>query len=81
MAEWIQDLAARRTAFREKLEERQTLTIPSEDPDWEGPGQAFPAPAAREKNAILQPPKPQIRPSASFFELAHARDAAREGAD
>jgi hypothetical protein len=43
MADWIRSLAAQRQAFREKVEERQGLTVPSEDPDWEDLGEAFPA--------------------------------------
>ena len=80
-AEWIKDLAAQRQAFREKIEERQALTIPSEDPDWEDLGHAFPSPSTPERDAILQPPKPTITPSAKILELARERDAAPEAAD
>ncbi len=81
LAQWIQDLAAQRKAFCEKLDERQTLKVPSDDPDWEGFGLAFPSPAAPDKDTILQPPKPQITPSAKILQLARERDAAPEAAD
>ena len=81
VAEWIKDLAAQRQAFREKIEERQALTVPSEDPDWEDLGQAFPSPSTPERDAILQPPKPTITPSAKILEPARERNAALEAAD
>ena len=78
MAQWIQELADQRKAFRKKLEERKGLMIPSEDPDREDLGEAFPAQAAPGRDAILQPPKPQIRPSARILEAARQRDASHE---
>ena len=70
MAAWIRDLAAQRQAFREKLEERQALKIPSEDPDFDDTGPAFPAWTPPDRDAILQPPQPQIQPAAKILELA-----------
>ena len=67
MAAWIRDLAAQRQAFRQKIEERQGLMVPSEDPDWSNLGEAFPAWQALGRDAILQPPKPQITPSARIL--------------
>jgi hypothetical protein len=81
MGQWIKDLAAERTTFTDRLAERQSLTIPSEDPDYGDLGQAFPAWPGPGKDAILQPPKPQIRPSAQVVERASARVADREAAD
>jgi hypothetical protein len=81
MAEWIQNLAAQRQAFREKIEERQALTIPSEDQERGHLGQAFPSPGRPEQDAILQPPKPTITPSAKILELAREQTAAPEAAD
>jgi hypothetical protein len=78
---WIRDLAAQRQAFREKIEERQMLTVPSEDRDREHLGHAFPSPVPPERDAILQPPKPTITPSGKILELARERDAAPEAAD
>ena len=81
MAAWIRDLAAQRQAFREKFEERQGLMVPSEDPDWGDLGEAFPAWQAPSRDAILQPPKPQITPSARILQLAQERDTEPEAAD
>jgi len=81
MTEWAKDLAAQRQAFREKIQERQALTIPSEDPDWEDLGHAYPSPTTPERDAILQSPKPTITPSAKILELARGRDATPEAAD
>ena len=52
--------------------------IPAEDPDFEALGQAFPAWAPPGRDAILQPPKPQITPSARVLELTADRDMDRE---
>ena len=81
MAAWIRDLAAQRQAFREKIEERQGLMVPSEDPDWGDLGEAFPAWRAPGRDAILQPPKPQITPSAKILQLAAQPDTEPEAAD
>jgi hypothetical protein len=81
MATWIRDLAAQRQAFREKIEERQGLMVPSEDPDWGDLGEAFPAWQAPSRDTILQPPKPQISPTARILQLAQERDTEPEAAD
>ena len=81
MAAWISDLAAKRQAFREKLEELQGLKVPSEDPDWDDLGDAFPSWNPPGRDAILQPPKPQITPSARILQLAAERDTEPEAAD
>jgi len=78
---WIRDLAAQRQAFREKIEEYQGLMVPSEDPDWGDLGQAFPAWRAPGRDAILQPPKPQLTPSAKILALAAERGIEPEAAD
>jgi hypothetical protein len=80
MAAWIRDLAAQRQAFHEKIEELQGLKVPSEDPDWGDLGEAFPAWQGPGLDAILQPSKPQIVPSAKSLQLAAGRDASPEAA-
>jgi len=75
--QWIKDLAAQRHVFAAKLADRQSLTIPSEDPDHGDLGQAFPPWPAPAKDAILQPPKPEIPPSERILDRApldHDRD-------
>jgi hypothetical protein len=81
MAAWIRDLAAQRRAFREKIEERQGLKVPSEDPDWDDLGDAFPSWKAPGRGAMLQPPKPQIMPSSKILQLAAGHDTSPEAAD
>jgi hypothetical protein len=80
MADWIRDLAAQRQAFREKIDERRGLMVPSEDPDWGDLGEAFPAWRAPGRDAILQTPRPQITPSARILQLAAERDTEPEAA-
>ena len=81
MGQWIKDLAAGHRTFAETLAERQSLTVPSEDPDYGDLGQAFPPWPGPAKDAILQPPKPEIRPSPQVLQRAADRDADREAAD
>jgi hypothetical protein len=81
MAQWVTDLAAQRQAFRDKIDERQALTVPNQDPDYEDLGHAFPAWNPPEKDAILQPPKPEITPAAKIVELAREPETGREAAD
>jgi hypothetical protein len=81
MAAWVSDLAAQRQAFAEKLAERQALRVPSEDPEEHDLGPAFPAWNPPERDAILQPPKPEIRPAAKIMELAREQEAGWEAAD
>ena len=81
MGQWITDLAAARRTFAERLANLQSLTIPSQDPDYGDLGQAFlpwPRPG---RDAILQPPKPEIRPSPYVLERAADRDAGWEAGD
>jgi hypothetical protein len=78
-AAWIRDLAMQRQAFRDEMDERQRLTVPGEDPVRGDLGEAFPAWQASSWDAILQPPKPEITPSARILQLAAERD--REAAD
>jgi hypothetical protein len=81
ISQWIKDLAAQRRAFADRLAERQSLTIPAADPDYEDLGPAFPAWTASPRDAILQPPKPEIRPSTLILERVADRDADWEAAD
>ena len=65
--------------FREELETRQDVIIPNEDPDWEDEGPAWQRWQAQ-SDAILQPPKAEIRPAEDVLEAARERDAEPEGA-
>jgi hypothetical protein len=81
MGQWIKDLAADHQTFADRLAERQSMTLPSEDPDYADLGQAFPPWTERGKDAVLQPPMPEIRPSAQMLERATDRDRDVEAAD
>jgi hypothetical protein len=75
-AAWITGTAEQRAAFRARVEERQGVMVPSEDPDYEPDGEAWPSLPAPDREAILQPPKPDLRPSPSVTERAADREAA-----
>ena len=81
IGQWIKDLAAAHRTFADTLAERQSLTVPSEDPDYGDLGQAFPPWPGPARDAILQPPKPEIRPSPQVLQRAADRDADPEAAD
>jgi len=81
LGQWIAELAAQHDAFAGKLAERQSLMIPAEDPDYEDLGPAFQAWAGPDRDAILQPPKPQIQPSPQILERIRERDLDMEAAE
>ena len=81
LGQWIKDLAAQRRAFAGKLAERQSLMTPAEDPDQENLGPAFPGWTGADRDAILQPPKPQIQPSVRILERITGRDLDVEAAE
>ena len=81
MGQWIKDLAAGHRDFAERLADRQSQTVPSEDPDYGDLGQAFPAWTGPARAAILQPPKPEITPSPRILERAADRNADWKAAD
>ena len=62
-AGWVRQMAQARAAFREQLAERQSLRVPEPDPEYGDQGPAWPALAPRGRDAILQPPVPEM-PSA-----------------
>jgi hypothetical protein len=79
--QWIRDLASGRRTFADRLADRQNMKIPSEDPDYGDLCPVFPARTSREKEPILQPPKPEIPPSPRILERVMDRDADWEAAD
>src|ERR1035441_2253895 len=81
MGQWIEDLAAGHRTFADRLADRQSQRIPSEDPDYGDLGPAFPAWPGPGQDAILQPPKPEIPPSPQVLQRATDRDADYEAAD
>jgi hypothetical protein len=81
LGQWINDLAAGHRAFAATLGERQSLTVPSEDPGYGDLGQAFPPWPGPARGAVLQPPRPEIRPSPQVLRRTADRDADPEAAD
>jgi AAA domain-containing protein len=79
--QWIKDLAAAHRTFAGRLADRLNLLIPSPDPGYGDLGQAFPPWPRPGHDAILQPPKPEIRPSPHVLQHAIDRDAGFEAAD
>ena len=79
--QWMKDLAAGRRTFADRLADRQSLMIPSEDPGYGSLGQAFPSWTGSPKGAILQLPKPEIRPSSRVLERVLDRDADMEAGE
>jgi hypothetical protein len=79
--QWITDLAAQHHVFAEQLAGRQSLMMPAEDPSYGDLGQAFPPWPAPARDAILQPPRPEIQPSPRILQRALDRDLDMEAAD
>ena len=67
---WITELEEQNRAAMAKIEEVQGLRMPNEDPEWEDEGEAWPNELRRERDAILQPPKPEIKPAEPVAERA-----------
>jgi hypothetical protein len=75
--EWITRLAAERRGVLEHLDERKAVLVPSENPDYEYDGEAWPAWRQPDRNAILQPPQPEMRPAPEFAERVVEYEAER----
>ena len=69
----IRDLEIQQQTFRTAMNEHHRPT-PSKDGAWGSLGQASPALSTRWPEAILQPPKPEITPSAQILQLATEHD-------
>jgi hypothetical protein len=65
----IRDLEVQQQAFRIAMNEHRRL-IPNKEMAWGGLGQSSPTLRTRWPDAILQPPKPQITPSAEILQSA-----------
>jgi conjugative relaxase-like TrwC/TraI family protein len=74
MGQWVKDLATERKAFADRLAERQSVRIPAEDPDYGDLGRAFPDWRGPDRDAILQPPRPEIRPAPRVLEAARGQE-------
>jgi hypothetical protein len=58
--QWVTDLDDQIRQVSERIAERAVERIPAEDHEWEDLGAAWPDREAAERDAILQPPKPEI---------------------
>jgi hypothetical protein len=56
-----------------ELDERASQTVPDEDPDYEDITPAWNRITSRDRDAILQPPPPQIRPADKVLDLTRER--------
>ena len=81
MAGQVSELAVQHREFASTRAERQSLAVPAEDPDFEDLGQAFPTWAVPGRDALLQPPKPQIHPSEQVMGRIANRSLDIEAAD
>jgi hypothetical protein len=72
--ELIAQHAAQRREFARLFAERNGPPHPADSPHHADPGAAFPAWSSEVKDAILQPPKPRIEPSARILERVTGRD-------
>jgi hypothetical protein len=59
-SEWVSRLARARPAFREQLADRQSIRVPDPDPEYGDHGLAWPALGLRSRDAIMQPPAPEM---------------------
>ena len=79
--QWINDLAAGHRTFADRLADRQSQMIPSEDPDYGDLGPAFPAWADRARSRSCSRPSPRSRPRRGSLSESMDRDADWEAAD
>ena len=68
--QWIADLTERNQAAAARIDEIRGLMVPSEDHEWEDIGQAWPDELQRQRDAVIQPPKPEIRPAEPVAQAA-----------
>jgi hypothetical protein len=75
----ITDLTGHRRELARQFAERKRQLLSSENSAGHGPW--FPAWTGEARDAILQPPKPQIEPSARILERVTGHDLDLEAAD
>jgi hypothetical protein len=75
MGQWLQDLEAGHAVFAEQLAERHSPTLRATSPAHSDLSLTSPAWQGTSPDAILQPPKPQIPPSARVLERARELQA------
>jgi conjugative relaxase-like TrwC/TraI family protein len=68
---WVKELAERNARAQEKLAEREAVQVPSEDPEAEGFGMAWPNLLDRERDPLLHPAELDMRPSVGVLTAAN----------
>jgi hypothetical protein len=68
---WVKELAERNARAQEKLAEREAVQVPSEDPEAEGLGMAWPELLDRERDPLLHPAELDMRPSVGVLAAAN----------
>ncbi|HEY6791263.1 MAG TPA: hypothetical protein VI365_28535 [Trebonia sp.] len=79
--ELIAELTAQRRELARQHSERNRPMLRAADPDYGDEGRAFPAWTATVTDAIRQPPKPRIEPSARILERVTGHDLDPEAAN
>jgi len=79
IGQWIKDVDARRQEFARQMAERRRLAA-SQDPGRRNQSQFHPGWSGFGAEALLQPPKPEIRPSELVLERTRERQAGIEAA-
>jgi hypothetical protein len=79
--QWVTELAERNRAAMARIDEHRGLRVPSEDHEWEDEGLAWPDEVRRERDAVIQPPKPEITPAEPVAQAATAQATAREAGE
>jgi hypothetical protein len=71
----ISEIAEYNRQRQAEIDERRSLRIPAEEPDEMDLGEAWTVTAERERDAVIQPPKPLIPAAAKVLEQAADREA------
>jgi conjugative relaxase-like TrwC/TraI family protein len=74
---WVKELAERNARAQKKLAEREAVQVPSEDPEAEDLGMAWPDLLDRERDPLLHPAELDMQPSASVLAEA-SRQSGRQ---
>jgi hypothetical protein len=78
---WVKELAERNARAQKKLAEREAVQVPSEDPEAEDLGLAWPDLLDRERDPLLHPTELDMRPSANVLAVASRQAGHQAEAD
>jgi conjugative relaxase-like TrwC/TraI family protein len=77
--QWVAELAESTRSAMARIDEVRGLAVPNEDHEWEPVGEAWPDELRRERDAVLQPPKPEIKPAEPVAQMVAERAGGRTG--